>query len=96
VAAQHLALIAPDDYVVEQQAAHAYVAGLMRDIGERLGIAPTPEITHRAKRILDSHTELGRLTGLGETDSMLNALAVIESQTGLKLQSLRDVLGGAA
>jgi hypothetical protein len=96
VAAQHLDLLAPDSYVVEHQTAYAYVAGLMRDIGGRLGIASQPEITRGVSRILDAHTKLGRLTGLSETDSMLNALAVIESQTGLKLQSLRDVLLGVA
>lgn len=96
VAAQHLDLIAPDDYVVKRQTAYACVARLMRDIGNRLGITSEPGITHNVSRILDTHMELGRRTGLGETGSMLNALAVIESRTGLRLQSLRDVLLGAA
>jgi hypothetical protein len=92
VAAQHMELTAPTDFVARHQTSVAYINSLMRDIGARLGIEPQAEITRSANLILEAHTELGRLTGLSEADSLLNALAVIECQTGLKLSQLRDVL----
>ena len=57
VAAQHLDLTIPDEYVAQKQSGHAYVNALMKELGERLGIAPQSEITRAASRIMDTYKE---------------------------------------
>ena len=83
---------APEDYAARHRSAWAFCNRFMQQIAAGLGIAPRGELTREASRILEAHVELGRLTGLSEAASMLNALAVIEANTGIALRSLRAVL----
>lgn len=92
VAAQILELTAPADYVARHRTAHAYITKLMTTVGAQLGIEPKGELSRTAGLIVEAHTAVGRLTGLSEANSMLNALAVIESRTGLQLQALRNIV----
>lgn len=92
VEAQTLERTVPEDYAARHRSAWAFCNRFMQQIAAGLGIAPRGELTREASRLLEAHVELGRLTGLSETSSMLNALAVIEAHTGLDLRSLRAVL----
>ena len=82
----------PQDYVARHRSAWAFCNRFMQQIAAGLGIALRGELTREASRILEAHVELGRLTGLSEAASMLNALSVIEANTGIDLRSLRAVL----
>lgn len=92
VEAQRPEWTAPQDYVPRHRSAWALCNALMQRIAAGLGMAPQGGLTREASRILDAHVEVGRRTGLSETEAMLNALAVIEATTGIDLRSLRAVL----
>ncbi|WP_162910156.1 hypothetical protein [Azohydromonas sediminis] len=92
VEAQRPEWTAPQDYVPRHRSAWALCNALMQSIAAGLGIASQGELTREASRILDAHVELGRRTGLSETEGMLNALAVIEARTGIDLRPLRAAL----
>ena len=92
VEAQTLHWIAPEDYVGQHRSAWTLCDRIMQQITAGLGIAADGQLTREASRILDAHVDLGRRTGLSESASTLNALAVIEARCGLDLCTLRDVL----
>ena len=92
VEAQTLEWTVPEDYAARHRSAWALCNKLMRNIAAGLGITSQGELTLEASRLLDAHVELGRRTGLSETEGMFNALAVIEATTGLDLRALRAVL----
>jgi hypothetical protein len=92
VEAQTLHWIAPHDYVKQHRSAQVFYAWIMQQIAASLGIGTDSQLTCEASQILDVHRELGCRTGLSPSASTLNALAVIEAQSGLDLSALRGVL----
>jgi hypothetical protein len=92
VEAQTLEWTAPADYSARHRSAWALCNKLMQQIAAGLGMASSGGLTREASRILDAHVELGHRTGLSESASMLNALAVIEAHCGLDLRALRSIL----
>ena len=92
IEAQILNWTAPQDYVKQHRSPMAFCTRIMQQIAAGLGVGTDGRLTREANRILDAHVELGSRTGLSETASMLNALAVIEARLGLNLRALRDIL----
>lgn len=87
-----LDLIAPPTYGVRHRSSYAFIDGLIDSLAASMKTVRKPSLIPVVQRTLKAHSDLGRLTGLSQAESTINALAVIEATTGLNLSAMRRIV----
>lgn len=89
---QHLDFVAPPAYSTKYRAANAFFSAVADELIASMKTIPMPSLIPTVQNALKAHHDLGRLSGLSQAESMINALAVIEADTGLDLSAMRLVV----